>query len=457
MKAVRKMKISYRHNVMNINSIDTFLNVKGGYNHNLRDVYFVRGIGEPADMKELMLSIDKRMDDISKTGRLSYVRLSGLPGLSSRDDADFYAGVYEKWEKGSGLELKCCKTNPALGDAITGATRDVASLYKEIKPGSTGSMEKNFVVKLWFWLDSLFEEALSSWSEKSCIKVLADNVVRVQEYLFYYMLTLLGCDVFLLESKKDIQAEDKLVKLSATVNLGEYGTTDVPAYIKRQEAPPVSGAQGAGLPAMEQRTVINSAPENERTNSREKSFEELARLASSIVMIAVHDQAGNVMGTGSGIMIGRDGYILTNHHVVCGGRFFSVRIEDDTQIYRTDEVIKYNTVLDMAVIRIDRTLKPIPIYNGAQKLVRGQKVVAIGSPLGMFNSVSDGIISGFRRIDERDMIQFTAPTSPGSSGGAVLNMQGEVIGISTAGIDNAQNINLAVGYENIRIFARGFF
>lgn len=55
------------------------------------------------------------------------------------------------------------------------------------------------------------------------------------------------------------------------------------------------------------------------------------------------------------------------------------------------------------------------------------------------------------------MIQFTAPTSRGSSGGAVLNMQGEVIGISTAGIDDGQNINLAVGYENILLFANGFY
>ena len=54
------------------------------------------------------------------------------------------------------------------------------------------------------------------------------------------------------------------------------------------------------------------------------------------------------------------------------------------------------------------------------------------------------------------MIQFTAPISSGSSGGAVLNMQGDVIGISTAGFDRGQNINLAVGYENIRMFLRGF-
>ena len=89
-------------------------------------------------------------------------------------------------------------------------------------------------------------------------------------------------------------------------------------------------------------------------------------------------------------------------------------------------------------------------------MARGQRVVAIGSPLGLFNSVSDGIISGFRMIEDVEMIQFTAPISNGSSGGAVLNMYGEVIGISTAGFDNGQNINLAVGYGYIQNFVRGF-
>lgn len=188
----------------------------------------------------------------------------------------------------------------------------------------------------------------------------------------------------------------------------------------------------------------------------EKTYEQLARLASSVVMIMIHDKDGEPVGSGSGIMIGRNGYILTNQHVASGGSFYTVRIEDDDRNYRTNEIIKYNDVLDLSVIRIDRTLQPLPVYNGAQKLVRGQRVIAIGSPMGLFNSVSDGIISGFRKLDGVDMIQFTAPVSPGSSGGAVLNMYGEVIGISTAIMRDAQNINIAVGYEYINMFVRGF-
>lgn len=188
----------------------------------------------------------------------------------------------------------------------------------------------------------------------------------------------------------------------------------------------------------------------------EKSFEQLALLASSVVMIMIHDKKGEPIGSGSGIMIGRKGYILTNQHVASGGSFYTVRIEEDDNCYRTDEIIKYNNVLDLAVIRIDRTLDPLPVYNRAEKLVRGQKVVAIGSPMGLFNSVSDGIIAGFRKLDDVDMIQFTAPISSGSSGGALLNMYGEVIGISTAVMRDAQNINIAVGYEYINMFIRGF-
>ncbi|EHO50643.1 trypsin [Lachnospiraceae bacterium oral taxon 082 str. F0431] len=208
------------------------------------------------------------------------------------------------------------------------------------------------------------------------------------------------------------------------------------------------------------KTAVASAdtnmPRSGIKTDRELSYIELAKLSTSIVMIAVYDNRQKMLGTGSGIMIGKDGFILTNNHVIRGGYYFEVRIEDDERIYKTDEVIKYNQYLDLAIIRIARVLSPLRLFDGREKLVRGQNVVAIGSPLGLFNSVSDGIISGFRNIDNVDMIQFSAPISPGSSGGAVLNMFGEVIGISTAGFSEGQNINLAVPYDAIYGFAKSF-
>ncbi len=450
------MKISYRHNAMQIHSIDAFLNIRGGYHHNQRDVYFIRGLGEPADIGEQLLALDRRMDRAFGNGQQFYLRVTQLPRLESAEAVKTYSESCDAWEESGRLELECCRNNPLLAEVLADASKEAVGRYRETKAGCTRSMEKNFTVKLWFWLESLFGGILPLWKEQTCIKVLADNVVNVQEYLFYYMLTLIGCDVFLIESRKDLQADGRLMELSAKLRLGEYGTAEIPPYVKTVEEVPVPAKEPVKLTIPEHPGRRTPSREPAAENP-EKSFEELALLASSVVMISVHDDKGEPVATGSGIMIGKDGYLLTNYHVIRGGCFYSVRIEDDGEIYRTDEVIKYNPVQDLAVLRIDRVLAPIPIYGGSQKLARGQKVVAIGSPLGLFNSVSDGIISGFRKIDDVDMIQFTAPTSHGSSGGAVLNMQGEVIGISTAGIDNAQNINLAVGYESIRMFARGFF
>lgn len=234
----------------------------------------------------------------------------------------------------------------------------------------------------------------------------------------------------------------------------------IPPHPARRPTPsPVAPPASSVMPVQHRSAspeIRQSAPAPVSGGTRaELSFEQLAQLAPSVVMITVHDYSGEAFAGGSGIMIGRKGYILTNNHVLEDGSFFSVRIENDDQCYRTKEVIKYNQVLDLAVIRIDRALDPLPVYQGPG-LVRGQKVVAIGSPLGYFNSVSDGIISGIRVLDDVQMIQYTAPGAPGSSGGALLNMYGEVIGIVSASARGSQGINWAVGYEFINLFVQGF-
>ncbi|MDE6592564.1 MAG: trypsin-like peptidase domain-containing protein [Oscillospiraceae bacterium] len=189
---------------------------------------------------------------------------------------------------------------------------------------------------------------------------------------------------------------------------------------------------------------------------RELTFEELAQLAESVVMIETEDSLGHVTGSGSGVVIDSRGYILTNCHVACQSKAYRIRMENDDCIYRTDRLLKYHPDNDLAILRIDRPMKPLKIYDGQKELVRGQKVVAIGSPHGLFNSVSDGIIAGLRTISDVDMIQFTAPISGGSSGGALLNMYGEVIGICTATLRDSQNINIAVSYKQLIPFCQGF-
>lgn len=442
-----------------------------------RDIQFLRILGPG---KEDILRLDRETQRKVQEENFLYQRITKLPFHPSPKETEFYGECFSRWKDGESkvAETKVTEKNRELGKSLGMALKDGVERYRDIKQGVSFTMEKNFAVKLLYWFDFVMEAFAGEISCKKGIFLAFHNIIKEQEYLFCYMLAKTGAKVYLLQSRGDIENQ-RLKELSAQRMIGNFREVEVPEFspggggispgktvntlkytgaervkVVIPRKPPKNVLKPGDIP----RKVSVSAGQgvSGQVLRQEMSFEELALLASSVVMITIHDRKGKPVGSGSGIMIGRGGYILTNHHVASGGNFYSVKIEDDGETYSTTEVIKYNPLLDLAVIRIDRILKPLPIYQGTKKLVRGQKVVAIGSPLGLFNSVSDGIISGFRRIDNVDMIQFTAPISHGSSGGAVLNMYGEVIGISTAGIDDGQNINLAVGYEFIRLFIRGF-
>lgn len=479
-------KLKMRYNIMDINSPATFANVRGGMNRDFRDVYFVRMVGVSTDYLKDIERMDNVLTCSMSRGQGKYVRLNGLPKLSAREDINYFGGCFEEWQNAGRKKcfLKFNRNDNELAEALGEACQTVCGVFRNSTPNCNDSIEKNFVIKLLYWMDSLGNSMFKGGDGQTYRKVVFSGVSKKQEYLFAYLLTLLGIDVMLLLPDKDMEDIPVLKKLSKKVTLGNADPVDIPFYDEKKyetpqtavkqepgentQSPPRISLQdirrerdrgpkpenGTHIQARDTGTVVNVPAGTDR--KRELEFEELALLASSVVMIAVRNKKGEVISTGSGIMVGRAGYILTNNHVACGGVAYSVRIEDEEQIYETDEIIKYNPVLDLAVIRINRTLNPLKVYQGKKDLVRGQKVVAIGSPLGLFNSVSDGIISGFRKIDDVDMIQFTAPTSHGSSGGAVLNMYGEIIGISTAGFADGQNINLAVGYQNINNFVRGF-
>ena len=456
----------FRHNVMNVNSIAAFEGIRGGMNQNCKDVYFVRFAGVNDTLVSDVRQMDRMMKERMRDGHVIYRRLSGLPAGYVMQELAEYEGFYREWtkrnrERISGKVLAENKGYAALLGSGLKKALELYALAKDISP----SMEKNFVIKMLYWHDFVLKDVMEQWDPRQSVKIVLSNIVKKQEYLFACFMTFLGCDVLLLQSESDLSKEQEAYGLSRKVTLGSFAKITLP---DPEESLPAAENTPAVKPAAVSKPVSAVKPSASKPVSaakptasisppeQEKTFEQLALLASSVVLIGIHDRKGDMIGTGSGIMIGSGGYILTNSHVAAGGSFYSIRIEEDETVYSTDELIKCHSVLDLAVLRIERALRPLPIYNGRKKLVRGQKVVAIGSPLGLFNSVSDGIISGFRKIDGVDMIQFTAPTSHGSSGGALLNMYGEVIGISTAGFDNAQNINLAVGYESIVPFIRGF-
>ncbi len=138
---------------------------------------------------------------------------------------------------------------------------------------------------------------------------------------------------------------------------------------------------------------------------------------------------------GSGFIIDKEGYILTNNHVVEGTDEIKVRLADDTEVEA--KIVGRDPKSDLALIKIhtDHPLKPLPLGD-SDKVEVGDWVVAIGNPFGLGNTVTAGIVSAkYRHIGARsydNFIQTDAPINPGNSGGPLLNTAGEVIGINTA-------------------------
>jgi S1-C subfamily serine protease len=161
----------------------------------------------------------------------------------------------------------------------------------------------------------------------------------------------------------------------------------------------------------------------------------------SIVSVLVQTGQGGAEGSGV-VWDGSRGLIVTNNHVVEGGGEVQVRLSSGDRVPAT--VLATDPQTDLAVVQVDRT--DLPTATFASDLPRvGELAVAMGNPLGFENSVTAGIVSALHRslgeAPYNDLLQTDAPISPGNSGGALVNHDGEVIGINTAGIPTTENAN----------------
>jgi serine protease Do len=157
---------------------------------------------------------------------------------------------------------------------------------------------------------------------------------------------------------------------------------------------------------------------------------------------------------GSGFIISRDGYLVTNHHVVVGAQQISVLFPDGRREFA--ELIGTDAATDVALLKMKGELKNLSIaYLGnSDKLEVGDWVVAIGNPFGLDSSVAQGIISAKERVlgisEFDDFIQTDALISPGNSGGPLFNMRGEVVGINTAIVKGSSRIGFAVPINMVK-------
>lgn len=178
----------------------------------------------------------------------------------------------------------------------------------------------------------------------------------------------------------------------------------------------------------------------------------------SIVLVKSKDKNGNEISQGSGFVVTRDGGIVTNYHVVELAYTVTIGLSDG-KTYNNVIFIAGDSSKDIAVLAVDgRDEEFTPLILGnSDSLTVGEQVLAIGNPYGWRNTLSDGLISGIREIEGFRLLQITAPISPGSSGGALFNMKGEVIGITTiASLWGAQNLNFAIPINSFKSFIKNW-
>ena len=164
-------------------------------------------------------------------------------------------------------------------------------------------------------------------------------------------------------------------------------------------------------------------------------------------------------GLGSGFVVSSDGLILTNAHVVEGSDKVTVTLKDG-KTYE-GEVMGTDSLTDVAVIKIEADNLPAVTFADSDNLQPGEWAIAIGNPLGLDNTVTTGIVSATGRssaqvgvADKRvSFVQTDAAINPGNSGGPLLNAKGEVIGINTAIIQNAQGLGFAIPVNAARDIA----
>jgi len=167
-----------------------------------------------------------------------------------------------------------------------------------------------------------------------------------------------------------------------------------------------------------------------------------AEIASRALPAVVTMRTEQSLGTG--FVVRPDGWIATNLHVVVGGPRVKVTLRDGRDL-DVVEVLNASTNYDLALVRVEAKGLPTLKLGDSDAMRPGDSVVAIGNPMGLEDTVSNGLVSGRRKDDAGvEFLQVSAPISPGSSGGPIINDRGEVIGIAEQVLVQGQNLNFAV-------------
>jgi serine protease Do len=163
-----------------------------------------------------------------------------------------------------------------------------------------------------------------------------------------------------------------------------------------------------------------------------------ARSTPSVVSVRTEQSLG------TGFVVSPDGLIATNLHVIAGNSDITVTLSDHRE-FQVVEIWNGDRQRDLVIMRIQAKKLPVIPLGNSDEIRAGDSIVAIGHPLGLEDTVSNGLVSAVRKLDKGlTVLQISAPIAPGSSGGPIFNDHGEVIGVATAIMLGGQNINFGV-------------
>ena len=235
----------------------------------------------------------------------------------------------------------------------------------------------------------------------------------------------------------------RLYRAGVLTGSGSDGSFQPDSRISRCEAIALVGR----IMMESQRKTITLTSEEKTVLSGEEIF---AKCTPAVFYIEMYNEKGEKTANGSGFFINSDGTAVTCWHVLEHGVSAKITVAGSGKVYDLVGVYDYNVVNDWAVIQIDGSGFEYLEIGDAKTNVGGASVYAIGSPLGLQNTITQGLICNPTRIeDSTRFILFSAAISSGSSGGALINKYGEVIGITAATYIYGQNLNLAINISYI--------
>jgi serine protease Do len=246
-----------------------------------------------------------------------------------------------------------------------------------------------------------------------------------------------------------------LVPRNEIVKISKTDAAIAPPRPAPNQKPSVSDSKHESKTAAESRSGFYSAP-NKALPSR--SVRELVNQIGEAVV-----QVRTPGGLGSGFIINEDGYLMTNFHVIEGETQISVEVYHQTadgllerKTYKQVRIIAMNKFEDLTLLKIED--KDLPkfkyvVMGNADALSVGERVFAVGSPLGLERTVTEGILSTkTRQLGGELYLQTTTQINPGNSGGPLFDMSGEVIGITNMKITFGEGLGFAIPVEAVKFF-----